>query len=417
MKRYLVVITILALVAVLAAGCAELPSMPTPTSPTSAGMGTLEVRVTDDPPGYEIEEIWVKVSEEEGEGVAARSAADGEWETIDIIENNNPFELTELEDGLQTILAMAPVPAGKYTQIRMNIEWVKVTYTYLEDGEEQVATDVEAIIPSGNLKFVRPFDVVEGETTTLLLDFIANKSVAITGATQSEDAKVIFKPVVKLSIEQGGKGKPNKLGYSLDTTGNATAELYTEEEVYIYSGEESIHLLTSGDVEDGDEARIVIPLPDGTTLGDIDSISWWEYNVAGYPPHVDIVLDVDGEDRLVFEYAYNDHYAEGGPTYGAETDAWYQTFSDDGNGPAQVDDSALGWLASGPPGPPEPNPGNFGTLGNWKDPGITYGSVSVSEATPAIALEIEIDNWIAQTEAYVDDIVIVIAGVTYTVGL
>jgi hypothetical protein len=64
---------------------------------------------------------------------------------------------------------------------------------------------VEATLPSGELKFVRPFDVVAEETTTLLLDFIADESVVITGATQDDEAKVIFKPVVKLAIQQGGK--------------------------------------------------------------------------------------------------------------------------------------------------------------------------------------------------------------------
>jgi len=34
-----------------------------------------------------------------------------------------------------------------------------------------------------------------------------------------------------------------------------------------------------------------------------------------------------------------------------------------------------------------------------------------------VRLEIEVDNWIAQTEAYVDDIEIVLDGTTYTLGL
>ncbi len=175
------------------------------TEAVQAKTGTIEVRVTDAPPGYEIISIVVTVSEEEGEGVKARGAVDdgdGEWVTIDIIDDNNPFDLTELEDGLQEVLAMTEVPAGKYTQIRMNI--ASVVVTYLKDGDTEETT-VEATLPSGELKFVRPFDVVAEETTTLLLDFIADKSVIITGATQDEQVKVIFKPVVKLSIQQGDK--------------------------------------------------------------------------------------------------------------------------------------------------------------------------------------------------------------------
>ena len=304
------------------------------------------------------------------------------------------------------------MPAGKYTQIRMTIEKVEIYF----EGENE---PVEAKLPSGKLKFVRPFDVIDGETTIIMLDFIADKSVTITG-----QGGVIFKPVVKLLVS--GKGKPNKLGYSLETTDDddAKAELSDEQ---AHSGSESVHLETTGTEGGGDEARIVIPLPDGTTLGDIDSISWWEYNVAGYPPHVDMFLDVnknttyDGypdDDVLVFEYAYNaiSHYGEGGPTYGAETGAWYQTFSDDGNGPAQVDDPASAWPGSGPPGPPGAI--ELNTLADWQSvSGITYDSKTVDSTTPVLWLEIEVDNWIAQTEAYVDDIEIVIGGVTYTIDI
>jgi hypothetical protein len=261
-----------------------------------------------------------------------------------------------------------------------------------------------------------------------MLDFIADKSVVITGAKQSDEFKVIFKPVVKLLVS--GKEKPIKLEYSLEATVNAIAEL---SEGQARSGSKSIHLQTTGDVGTGNEARIVIPLPDGTTLGDIESISWWEYNVevdelAGYPPHLDMFLDVDkdgtydgypDDDVLVFEYAYNaiSHYGEGGPTYGAETGAWYQTFSDDGNGPAQVDGTASAWPGSGPPGPPGSI--ELYTLADWKA-SVTYttdATKTVDLTTPVLWLEIEVDNWIAQTEAYVDDIEIVIDGVTYTIDI
>jgi len=120
------------------------------------------------------------------------------WETIDILGGRNPFVLYPDLLGLEQVLAVGNVDAGKYTQIRMNLESVTVTYTYTEDGVPQENT-VEATIPSGELKFVRPFDVVEGGTTTLIIDFDADKSVAVTGAPD----KVIFKPVVKLSIEHG----------------------------------------------------------------------------------------------------------------------------------------------------------------------------------------------------------------------
>ncbi|MBE9505582.1 MAG: hypothetical protein IMY84_02095 [Chloroflexi bacterium] len=162
----------------------------------------------------------------------------------------------------------------------------------------------------------------------------------------------------------------------------------------------------------GAEARIVIPLPPGTTLSDIESISWMEYLKTGYPPHVDVIVDTGGsEDALVFEYAYNDvalHYPEGWPSYNALTDAWYATFSDDGDGPVEVGGSTLGWLASGPPGPP--TEANFATLSDWQSAaGVTYGAVTVNGDTPVLRIEIEVDNWLGGAEAFVDDMVVVLA--------
>jgi len=121
---------------------------------------------------------------------------EGEWINIPII-GENTFELLELkEKGVDLLLGWAEVPAGKYTQIRMTIKEVKIIFDdETEDGREEVAE-----LPSGKLKFVRPFEVVDGGTTIILLDFIADKSVTITG-----QGKVIFKPVIKLGIQQASK--------------------------------------------------------------------------------------------------------------------------------------------------------------------------------------------------------------------
>jgi hypothetical protein len=199
----------------------------------------------------------------------------------------------------------------------------------------------------------------------------------------------------------------------LSADSGASAE-FTDEKSY--SGDLSVHLFIDDAATQGNESRIYIPVPAGTTLGDIESISWWAYVVAGYAPHVDVLLDVNGGDALVFEYAYNTvdgHVPEGWPDYGVTQDLWFQTFGDDApDGLLQVDDAALAWLASGPPGPPPPSdPGNFGTLAEWKA-GITYGTVTVDSNTPVTGIEVEIDNWIpqpAQTESYVDEVTITFA--------
>jgi len=155
-----------------------------------AKTGTIEVWVTDAPPEYNIASIDITFSE-----VAVHKAGnDGEggWITLEIV--GGSFDLLELQaEDLEALLATEEVTAGKYTQLRVIIDTIEVTL-------EGVGEPPEVILPSGELKFVRPFEVVDGETTIILLDFDAEKSVVVTG-----QGKVIVKPVVKLTIQQGGK--------------------------------------------------------------------------------------------------------------------------------------------------------------------------------------------------------------------
>ena len=191
-------ITILLLGALLIAGCAQ----PGPAQPAAAGLstGTLEVRVTDAPASDDITEIWITVS-----GVSAHRAvaeqeqtqqqtqqqteqqeAEGEWISLPIT-GTNPFELLKIR-GLEEILATTSLTEGKYTQIRMDVSKVEVKM----GGSTKIAT-----LPSGELKFIHPFDVVAGQTTILLLDFDAEKSVNVTGGD-----KVMFKPVIRLQVSK-----------------------------------------------------------------------------------------------------------------------------------------------------------------------------------------------------------------------
>jgi len=212
LKRILSTAVVLAVVFTLGlvgASCATSTQVP---------IGTIEVRVTDAPPGAEVTSIMVQVSEvvihkavaeqeqeseqeeeqqqeqeQEQEQEQQQQEELGEWIPIQIT-GPNPFDLLQIR-GLEEVLATDEVEAGKYTQIRMTIDSIQVI---LGDGDPQ-----EATVPSGKLKFVRPFNVEEGETTVLLLDFDADKSVVVTGS-----GKVMVKPVVKLIVQQG---KPHEL--------------------------------------------------------------------------------------------------------------------------------------------------------------------------------------------------------------
>ncbi len=60
-----------------------------------------------------------------------------------------------------------------------------------------------AEVPSGKIKFVHPFEVVDSETTVLLFDFDADKSVTVAG----NSGKILVKPVIKLTSQKPEQGK------------------------------------------------------------------------------------------------------------------------------------------------------------------------------------------------------------------
>ena len=153
-----------------------------------AKTGTIEVRVTDAPPGYEVTSINITFYEVAVHRAGAEGE-EGEWITLTITDGGS-FDLLQLGAAdLEELLATDEVTAGKYTQLRLIIGAIEVTVSGVGDPPE-------VTLPSSELKFVRPFDVAEGGITTIVLDFDATESLVFTGAD-----KIIFKPVVKLSIE------------------------------------------------------------------------------------------------------------------------------------------------------------------------------------------------------------------------
>jgi len=127
---------------------------------------------------------------------------EGEWITIDIPEDARTFDLFDIK-GIEQFLGESEVAAGKYTQLRLTVDKIEVA---LDGGKLQPAN-----LPSGVLKFVRPFDVVAGETVEILIDFDADRSVNVTGA-----GKIQVKPVVKLEIKTGKQAGQTAEGEEAD---------------------------------------------------------------------------------------------------------------------------------------------------------------------------------------------------------
>lgn len=223
--RLLVGIVLLSLLTVMLGGCVvetdSEPSSKTTTDGTTfetTSAGTINMYVTDAPPGNEVTSIMVTVAEvqvhrasaeqemeqeqeQSGEGTQNQEQEweqeqlqenGGEWLTIDISEDAATFDLLEIE-GIKQYLGTNQVEAGKYTQVRLVVDTIKVAF----DGGELAEADVS----SGELKVVRFFDVVAGEAIVLILDFDADRMVTVTGA-----GEIKIKPVIKLTVEKE-KGK------------------------------------------------------------------------------------------------------------------------------------------------------------------------------------------------------------------
>jgi len=188
---------------------------PAPAPTHQPALGTVEVYVTDAPPDKEVTAVLLTVSsleihkagaemeqEQSGSGNQTQEQEQeeengGEWISINISDNMSTFDLLKVK-GIEEFFGSSEVAPGKYTQLRLIVDKAEVTTA---DNVTQ-----EANVPSKELKIVRPFNVEDGEITSLLLDFDAEHSVVFTGS-----GKIQIKPVVKLSIESGSQSaKPEK---------------------------------------------------------------------------------------------------------------------------------------------------------------------------------------------------------------
>ena len=186
MKKGFIFVTVLALLAVLVPGCA--PEGAPPPTPT-VEWGTIEIRVTDPPPA-DVKSALVTVENMEIHRV------EGGW--LQIIPGPETFDLMALIEQIET-LGSANVTAGKYTGIRMDVIEVEVVFF-----TDNVTTDtVIAEVPSEKLKIVKPFEVNGDWTTIVTLDFDGEKSLVLPGKDiDTGKERALFKPVVKLSIEE-----------------------------------------------------------------------------------------------------------------------------------------------------------------------------------------------------------------------
>ena len=152
------------------------------TGPVSGlGNGTLAVRLTDTPAGYDSVNIVVdsiRVHVDSGDST-------GGWFTISRVAA--VYDLLQFMGGKDTLIAEGDIPAGYYSQMRL----------YIGAGSYVVVNGVSfpLEIPSGSesgLKLNIQATIAAGVQYILVLDFNANRSIVVTG-----NGRYLLKPVIQ----------------------------------------------------------------------------------------------------------------------------------------------------------------------------------------------------------------------------
>lgn len=179
------------------------------------GEGRISVRMTDAPfPFDEVESIDMFVVRVEAKAEAtteqdvaldvedADAAESDGW--IVLATPNESFNLMELRNGATVFLGDEAVPVGTYHSIRLILDTDKSSVT-LKNGMVLTATSTPSIkFPSAGksgikVLFTTPILVADGETVDVLLDFDAELSFVLRGATIDQNG-LLFTPVIKATV-------------------------------------------------------------------------------------------------------------------------------------------------------------------------------------------------------------------------
>ncbi len=142
------------------------------------------------------------------------------------------------------------------------------------------------------------------------------------------------------------------------------------------------------------------------SLNDLTSMNWESFIVnGGYIAHVDILIDTTGDgivdDALVFEYdKVTTPSNQLVSNMNFQKDTWTTNAFDD---KGIVDGGAIAWQTTGDAGP---GLGNYHaySLDEWKVGKTGAGGKVIDGSTKIIAFQIEVDNWIVDSNGKIRNI-------------
>lgn len=148
--------------------------------------GDLTIRMTDQPGDYDtvnVEVVGLKVNIQE----IGEDDEEGEW--MELETETGSYDLLQLQDGITAILTEeAEIPVGRINQMRLMLG----ENNYVVIDEAHYPLELTSQNKTG-LKFNVNADIAPDETTEILFDFDAEKSIVVTGS-----GKYILKPTIKV---------------------------------------------------------------------------------------------------------------------------------------------------------------------------------------------------------------------------
>jgi len=162
----------------------------------SSAPGTIDLQTASGP---DAQKVFVTVARVEAHASADADNDSSGW--ILISEPNKTINLMDLANA-QSELSLTDVPVGTYQQLRLILsdQPDSADHPFANYFIDSNNVTHELTVASGfksGIKLVGSFTIVEGGTTTLLLDFDCQRSIVIAGAS----GKYLLKPVIKIVSE------------------------------------------------------------------------------------------------------------------------------------------------------------------------------------------------------------------------